>query len=590
MVACGGGGGGGGGGSSPTPAPSAAVSSAGKQWQVASHPKGDMTDVQFLNGKFFAVNTFGVILVSTNGLDWAAKATPFGNLRAITYGDSGYVAVGFSNVVLKSSDGDSWTRTTPVVEPGTGNIDFYGVAAGKGGYVATAIGGIFRSADAVTWTNVSPTGVTYMSRVAFGSGRFVAVGYNANVYGSDDGITWTPLNLPGVFSGSDVVYGNGRFVLTPGNGDILTSADGIHWQTTANGVIGRALRFGNGQYFLIADNRVMASPDAITWTTVYSKTDVAYPLMAMAASADRYVVVGFNGLLQQSTDTRTWTAIAQGASVQLTGVDAMNGIWVAVGDGAGGKILKSNDALNWTPASAVIPHLHSITHGNGQFVAVGGAGKIVLSADGDQWTAANVDTTTEFYSVTYGNGRFVAVGLRGNVFTSTNGANWSATVSGATSNLLGVTYGNGRFVAVGAQGEIRDSNGWVIVGAQTVILSSTDGLTWTKVPATGAWFQAVTFGNGRFVAVAYSGVILTSEDGQTWAASPSGTSNDLLGVSYGNQQFVAVGGWGTVLVSEDGTHWQPRTSGVSSYLYGIAFNGNTFVAVGDSGTIIRSTP
>jgi hypothetical protein len=563
------------------------VSSAGKQWQVASYPKGDVTDVQYLNGKFFAVTSSGVVLVSTNGLDWAAKATLFGNLRAITYGDSGYAAVGFGNAVLKSSDGDSWTRTTPVEEPG--NIDFYGVAAGKGGYVATGIGGIFRSTDAVTWKNVSPTGVTYMSRVAFGSGRFVAVGYNANVYGSDDGITWAPLNIPGVFSGSDVVYGNGRFVLTPGNGDILTSADGIHWQTTASGVIGHSLRFGNGQYFLIADNSVAASPDAITWTTVYSKTDVAYPLMAMAASAGRYVVVGFNRLLEQSTDTRTWTAVAQGPSVQLTGVDAMNGTWVAVGDGAGGKILKSNDALNWTPASTAIPNLRSITHGNGKFVAVG-AGKIVSSADGDQWMAASLNTTAEFYSATYGNGRFVAVGSRGNVLTSTNGTDWSASVSGVASNLLGVTYGNGRFVAVGAQGEIRDSNGWVIVGAQTVILSSTDGLTWTKGPATGAWFQAVTFGNGRFAAVAYSGAIWTSEDGQTWAASPSGTSNDLLNVSYGNQQFVAVGGRGTVLVSEDGTHWQSRTSGVSSYLYGIAFNGNTFVAVGDSGTIIRSTP
>jgi hypothetical protein len=588
MAACGGGGGG---GSSPTPAPSAAVSSAGKQWQVASHSKGDMTDVQFLNGKFFAVNTFGVILVSTNGLDWAAKSTPFGNLHAITYGDSGYVAVGVGNTVLKSSDGESWTRTTPVEEPGTGNsnITFYGVAAGKGGYVATGIGGIFHSVDAVTWTNVSPTGVTNMSRVAFGSGRFVAVGYNAKVYGSDDGIAWTPVNIPGVFSGLDVVYGNGRFVLTPGGSDILTSADGILWQTMANGVIVRALRFGNGQYFLIADNSVMASPDAITWTTVYSKIDAAQAPIAMAASADRYVVVGFNGLLQQSTDTRTWTSVAQGPSVQLTGVDAMNGTWVAVGDGAGGKILKSIDALSWTPASTVIPHLRSITHGNGQFVAVG-AGKIVLSADGDQWTSANVNTTTEFFSVTYGNGRFVTVGLRGNVLTSTNGTNWSAPDSGVTCNLLGVTYGNGRFVAVGAQGEIRDSNGWVIVRAQTVILSSTDGLTWTQGPATSSWFNAVTFGNGRFVAVADSGVIWTSADGQTWATSPSGTSNDLLGVSYGNQQFVAVGGWGTVLVSENGTHWQPRTSGVNSYLYGIAFNGNSFVAVGSGGTIVLSTP
>ena len=78
--------------------------------------------------------------------------------------------------------------------------------------------------------------------------------------------------------------------------------------------------------------------------------------------------------------------------------------------------------------------------------------------------------------------------------------------------------------------------------------------------------------NASFVAVGQSGIILTSSDGTTWTSRTSGTSNNLQGVTYGNSTYVTVGDGGTILTSADGTTWTSRTSGATTIqLFGITF-------------------
>ena len=61
-------------------------------------------------------------------------------------------------------------------------------------------------------------------------------------------------------------------------------------------------------------------------------------------------------------------------------------------------------------SSGTTNFLHGVTYGNGIFIAVGGDGTILTSADGITWTSRTSGTTSNFYGVTYGNGTFVAVG------------------------------------------------------------------------------------------------------------------------------------------------------------------------------------
>jgi len=102
--------------------------------------------------------------------------------------------------------------------------------------------------------------------------------------------------------------------------------------------------------------------------------------------------------------------------------------------------------------------------------------------------------------------------------------------------------------------------------------------------------SSVTYGNGLFVAVAYSGTgnrVMTSLDGITWTQQTTPANNNWYGVTYGNGLFVAVAGSGTgnrVMTSPDGITWTSRTSAADNNWYGVTYGNGLFVAVAGSGT------
>ena len=93
----------------------------------------------------------------------------------------------------------------------------------------------------------------------------------------------------------------------------------------------------------------------------------------------------------------------------------------------------------------------------------------------------------------------------------------------------------------------------------TLVVSNSVAGIWTirTSPADNNWFS-VCYGNGLFVAVAYSGTgnrVMTSPDGITWTIRTSPADNNWRSVCYGNGLFVAVANSGTgnrVMTSPDG--------------------------------------
>ena len=91
-----------------------------------------------------------------------------------------------------------------------------------------------------------------------------------------------------------------------------------------------------------------------------------------------------------------------------------------------------------------------------------------------------------------------------------------------------VAFGNGRFVAVGENG--------VVAFADAADLDN-----WTSGSVAGGPFDfsGVTFGNGRFVATARNnGVVVSDDGGETWNAVLAGTvsSIELASVAFGNDR------------------------------------------------------
>lgn len=74
------------------------------------------------------------------------------------------------------------------------------------------------------------------------------------------------------------------------------------------------------------------------------------------------------------------------------------------------------------------------------------------------------------------------------------------------------------------------------------------------VVGTNSW-NAIAYGNGKYVAVGSSGYVTTSTDGINWTTPKqiAGSSYTWNGIIYANGKFVACGQYSYIAVSTDGT-------------------------------------
>ena len=181
------------------------------------------------------------------------------------------------------------------------------------------------------------------------------------------------------------------------------------------------------------------------------------------------------------------------------------------------------------------------------------------------------------------------------IFTSNDGLNWTYRY-GPRGQWQAVTYGNGRWVVVGKNQSSIVTN--------TRMATSTDGISWSSV--SGAPFSGygdIVYGNGMFVTVAhYSGSesnnspIAYSTDGLNWSTA-NATPGRYKFVTYGDGKFVAhTGSYGSyrdkIVVSEDGINWTTHAGpkdddGSELQVYGLAYGGGWFYCGGE-GYLFRS--
>ncbi len=235
--------------------------------------------------------------------------------------------------------------------------------------------------------------------------------------------------------------------------------------------------------------------------------------------------------------------------------------------------------------------LNAVTYAASNFIAVGDAGVILTSLDGQDWILRNSGTTSSINGIAHGAGQFVAVGggnNRGNIIlTSRNGTDWAIQNSDSDVPLAKVAYGNGVFVSVGGSFSAGETN---------LILTSSDLTQWTiRESPTNSPITDVVFGNGIFVAVAGSAA-LTSSDGIAWVLhSDPGfgpmrwQSRSIYSFGLGNParvifadgRFIA-SGQGGLLISTNGRDWIHRgvVCPVDAALYPVAYAEGVYLALG----------
>lgn len=234
-------------------------------------------------------------------------------------------------------------------------------------------------------------------------------------------------------------------------------------------------------------------------------------------------------------------------------------------------------------------NLNGVVWSGTQFVAVGEAGTVLTSPNGETWTSRSSGTANSLLAVAWAGGKFVAVGGNsGTALTSSDGITWTKqdlsgiNLGGLPWILSGVASSGTQFAAVGTVSGFS---------ASEVILTSPDGVTWTArsyMATAHAGLRAIASSGTRFVAVGGSGEILSSADGITWTAQSSGTTFGLDSVVWSGTQFVVGGDGGTVLTSPDGLTWSSRTSATGNSLSAMAWTGAQFVGAGPAGTLVSS--
>jgi hypothetical protein len=245
-------------------------------------PKGG-DDPNLIRGVGYGGDRFiGVgnqIWVTRDGATWEKKADTQSFLSDVAYDGSIFAAAGGNGLRMRSTDGgETWTDATPYFAG-----HYRSIAWGNGRFVAVGHtygdageqGLASFSSDGKAWSKEQVVDGTRFISVAFGNGVFVAVG-EKRCATSSNGETWTPCNV--ATNGlSHISFIGNQFVVSDMTGR-LRSADGASWQHT-DGPGPEAWAYGLGVYVGFGWQDVQSSPDLVNWT----KAPISGPGLAQVA-------------------------------------------------------------------------------------------------------------------------------------------------------------------------------------------------------------------------------------------------------------------------------------------------------------------
>ena len=540
--------------------------------------------VGFVNGVFVSDNCY----VSTNGTAWSRGSYPIVDINDMVTANNTLVAVG--SVVMTTGDGRAWAVHTRTLQqpdvnnqnynntPVSGEVwdeiqyyDFQSVLQNQSFGVRGVI-----AHPAYLASLVSPTTNTLRDGHSFFSSGGVAVGENGTIVRCSSGQNaWT--NVPSgttVSLRSIAASADANVVVVGGGGTILRSVNsGQSWSGVASGTtenLNRVVYTIFNYFVAVGDNGVIRkSTNGTTWTTLTSGTSkrlvsIGYPSVGnvklVALAEDSTVLVSEN-------HGTNWSAITVNIPRPVT-YGSRDG---TTGYAQDGIRMTSIDSTNWSYTLPSVSGIFGLGYGNGRFVALAGLNRMT-SPDLVNWSIAT--TTHGHNAVTFGNGLLVSVGEGNNTFSngfvsvSMDGSRWLPQTTPTQVYLNAVTYAQGKFVAVGANG---------------TILTSTNGMNWANrtTGSTSAQLRDVAYGNGLFTAIGTSSLLRYSTDGETWVTT-GGSSASLKSVTFAKGLFVAVGDNGAIRTSVNGIDWTSRSTSPSTFefLNAVKYAGDRFVAVG----------
>src|SRR5581483_1504343 len=269
----------------------------GLTWNpVVSGTTSSLSGVAAGNGVFVAVGQGGLVLSSTNGTDWSRRLLSRTNdLAGVAFGNGTFATLADQGTILLSQDAMTWTPVRPNYPPGTAGL--VSISFGNGEFVGLdSAGNILNSIDGLNWSTLSAVanngGASPLRGVTAAGGLLLAVGNDGTIVSAP----WTVNGTGTDYDLHALAYGAGKYVAVGDSGTIVVSVDGGAWSapanyvSTPNSLFGVA--YGNIGFVGVGENGwVVSSSDGVNWNSVSSGVTVTN-LSAVAFGSGRFVAVG----------------------------------------------------------------------------------------------------------------------------------------------------------------------------------------------------------------------------------------------------------------------------------------------------------
>lgn len=490
---------------------------------------------------------------------------------------SGHAAESYGTGILTISTdgGDTWTTVHQ-----TGNRPLPSIAYGNGRFVAVGQEGFFpakgyalSSTNGREWTATTIGSTDALTSVVWSGSAFIAVGHAGKFARSSDGVTWQSANSGSTARFNEVfVAGNGQVVALGTSGAAYASSDhGETWSVLDTGVNEELLcgtARGHGAV-IWSSGKCLLWDGATGWESrgvngAMATGSLYNPMDHVRSNGSEFVGICSDGVVIFSRDGRDWH---RAGSLYLDGggdAVAVPGGWVITGPQ--GKILRSRPGVSWSsPLISISSSQQAVVRTSSRYISFGDSGSAYESMDGGEWTSRfGGDSRTSWRAAVARGDLAVAVGSNGDTFLASPTGGEPGNI-GLDITMNGVAASPDLFVTVGRVGRIY---------------SSTDGIRWTdRSGVTAQFLEGIAWHDGKFIGVGEGGTQVSSNDGINWQASNIQEGADLRSIVHTSHGWISTGRRGLIFQSPDGIAWIQRNSGTTVDIRSVAETPDGLIAL-----------
>ncbi|MFD2257243.1 hypothetical protein ACFSSA_11200 [Luteolibacter algae] len=435
------------------------------------------------------------------------------------------------------------------------------------------------------WRKVVTPPNTFVQKVEWAGGRYVALCFGGVVLVSSDGENWTKDSFIYPGSAYAVIGRNGGAVIIGSGKKVYISEDGTGWDEVTpptNYVFSTGAEVEGGTLFGVVgnginDGHVLFWKNDGTW--VQSELGVNRGIASIQPGPGGVVALSVDGKVFWSEDGLAWQERSetriQDSITNVSAVAASGEKWLFATNGGGLSAGSASDDLLFDETNAD-SGLFSIARHRGSYYAMGHWGRVVVSPDGVRWTQdLLLDSSMLWRSSANHAGELVIVGNKGRVLRYDAAGIRSFGYVGTEAIDLHAVASNGTVM--------------LAVGTDGAVYHSADGAVWTGRTRLGtADIRGIAVFGGDFYCVTELGAIHRSVDGTNWQLVVSGGGVALNRIRSTSVGIVATGDDGLVLQSGDGSSWALGAVPRGMDFYEVFEHGGKVFAAGEAGYLIES--